>query len=101
MCRVVSGMFSLGGVQGMDWWEKVIVQNCGRALVKPKNQPGGVVLAPKCLKQSTIYCVDVWTAKRSSNTEYNQPRHLQMPEATIRAFHITVNSPLLQSPSSK
>jgi len=27
----------------MDWWEKVIVQNCGRALVKPKNQPGGVV----------------------------------------------------------
>jgi len=24
----------------MDWQEKVIVQNCGRALVKPKNQPG-------------------------------------------------------------
>jgi len=24
----------------MDWWEKVIVQNCGKALVKPKNQPG-------------------------------------------------------------
>ena len=31
---------------GMDWREKVTVQNCGRALVKPKNQPGGVVLAP-------------------------------------------------------
>ena len=29
----------------MDWWEKV-VQICGRALVKPKNQSGGVVLAP-------------------------------------------------------
>ena len=29
---------------------KVIVQNCGRALVKPKNQPGGVVLAPLWLK---------------------------------------------------
>ena len=26
-CEVVSGMFSLGGWQGMDWWEKVTVQN--------------------------------------------------------------------------
>jgi len=25
----------------MDRWEKVTLQNCGRALVKPKNQPGG------------------------------------------------------------
>jgi len=33
------------GGRVMDWWEKVTVQNCGRALVKPKNQPGGVVLA--------------------------------------------------------
>jgi len=39
-------MFSLGGWRGMDWWEKVSVQNCGRAVEKPKNQPGGVVLAP-------------------------------------------------------
>jgi len=39
-------MFSLGGEQGMDWREKVTVPNCGRALVKPRNQPGGVVLAP-------------------------------------------------------
>jgi len=30
----------------MDWWEKVKVQNCGRALLKAKNQPGGAVLAP-------------------------------------------------------
>ena len=30
----------------MDWREKVAVQNCGRALVKLKNQPGGAVLAP-------------------------------------------------------
>jgi len=30
----------------MDWREKVTVQNCARALVKPKNQPGGAVLAP-------------------------------------------------------
>ena len=37
---------TLGGWRGMDWREKIIVQNCGRALVKPKNQPGGVVLAP-------------------------------------------------------
>ena len=44
--EVVSGMFTLGGWWGMDWQEKVIVQNCGRALVKPKNQPGGVMLAP-------------------------------------------------------
>ena len=41
-CEVVSGMFSLGGGWGMDWREKVTVQNCGRALVKPKNQPGGL-----------------------------------------------------------
>jgi len=36
----------IGWVVGMDWWEKITVQNCGRALEKPKNQPGGVVLAP-------------------------------------------------------
>ena len=45
-CEVVSGMFSLGGWQGMDWREKVTLQNGGRAPVKPKNQPGGAVLAP-------------------------------------------------------
>ena len=44
-CKVVSGMFSLGGGRGVDWREKVTVQNCGRALVKPKNQAGGAVLA--------------------------------------------------------
>ena len=45
-CEVVSGMFLLGGwVAGMDWREKVTLQNCGRALVKPKNQAGGAVLA--------------------------------------------------------
>jgi len=38
MSEVVSGMFSLGGWRGMDWWEKAAVQNCGRAPVKPKNQ---------------------------------------------------------------
>ena len=36
-------MFSLGEGQGIDWREKVTVQNCVRALVKLKNQPGGVV----------------------------------------------------------
>ena len=30
----------------MHCWEKVLVQNCGRALLKPKNLPEGVVLAP-------------------------------------------------------
>ena len=30
----------------MDSWEKVTAQNCGRALVKLKNQHGGDVLAP-------------------------------------------------------
>jgi len=65
-------MFSLGGGWGMDWQGKFTIQNCGRAgifslcggagdglagkgysskncvkaLVKPNNQPGGVVLAP-------------------------------------------------------
>ena len=42
----LAGMFSLGGWQGMDRQEKVTVQNCAGVLVKPKNQPGGVVLAP-------------------------------------------------------
>ena len=36
----------IGWVAGDGLVEKVTVQNCGRALVKPKNQPGGVVLAP-------------------------------------------------------
>jgi len=45
-CEVVSGMFSLGGWQGMDWRKKVTAQNCGRSPVKLKNQPGGIVLAP-------------------------------------------------------
>jgi len=50
MCQVVSGMLSLGGGWGMDWQEKFKVQNCGRAPLKPKNQPGGAVLVPQWLK---------------------------------------------------
>ena len=46
----------IGWVAGMDWREKVTVQNCARALVKPKNQPGRVVLA---LNGCIINCVDV------------------------------------------
>ena len=45
-CKVVSGMFSLDGGREMNWWEKVTLQNCGRALVKLKNYPGGAMLAP-------------------------------------------------------
>ena len=36
MCEKESGIFSLGGWWGMDWQEKVTLQNCGRALMKPK-----------------------------------------------------------------
>jgi len=36
MCEVVSGLFSLGGGRGMDWREKITVQNCGKALVRPQ-----------------------------------------------------------------
>jgi len=42
----IKDVFIGWGAGGMEWWKKVIVQNCGRALVKHKNQPGGVVLAP-------------------------------------------------------
>ena len=101
MCKVVLGVFLLGGWRGMDWREKATVQNCDRALVKPKNQPRGVVLAPWWLKWSTLYTVDVWAAKTSSNAVYSQPRHLPVPEAAIRAFHTTMNSPWLQSASSE
>ena len=38
-------MFSLGG-GGDELGEKVTIQNYGRALVKPKDQPRGVVQAP-------------------------------------------------------
>jgi len=69
--------------------------------MKPKNQPGGAVLAPLLLKWSTLYTVDVWAAKTNSNTGYSQPGYLPVPEATIRAFHATMNSPLLQSASSE
>jgi len=37
----------------------------------------------------------------SSKKGYSQPRHLPVPKATIRAFHTTVNSPLLQLASSR
>ena len=38
-------MLTLGGWQGMDWQQNVTVQNCVKALVKPKNLSGGVSLA--------------------------------------------------------
>ena len=60
--------------------EKSYSLNCCGALVKPKNLPRGVVLAPYWLKWHTIYTL--------------QPRHLPVPETTIQAFHITVNSSL-------
>jgi len=34
--------------------------------------------------------------KTSSKTGYCQPGHLPVPETGIQAFHITMNSPLLQ-----
>ena len=46
MCEVISGIFTLGGQWWMEWQAKVIVQNNGRAQVKPKNQSGRAVLAP-------------------------------------------------------
>jgi len=49
-CDVVSGDVLIGWVSGDGLAGKVRVQNCGRTLVKPKNQPGGAVLAPQCLK---------------------------------------------------
>ena len=39
-------MFTMGGQWGMKWWEKFIVQNGGKAQVKPKNQTGRAMLAP-------------------------------------------------------
>jgi len=38
-------MFTLGGWWGMDWREKVIAQNCGRALVKPWRGCAGSLMA--------------------------------------------------------
>jgi len=57
--------------------------------------------AGSLMAEKKLNSVDVWAAKRSSNTGYGQPRHLPVPEAAIQASHITVNSPLLQSASSK
>ena len=42
MCEVVTGRFTLGGWWGMDWQEKITVQNFGRALVKPKTSLEGL-----------------------------------------------------------
>ena len=50
ICEVVSGMFTLDEQWGMEWRAKVIVQNDVRARLKPRNQPGKAVLAPKWLK---------------------------------------------------
>ena len=82
----------------MDWWEKFTVQNCDRELVKPKNQPGGIVLAPWWLKWSTVYTVDVWAAKKNSNTGYSQSRHLPVPEAAIWVFHTPWINPCYNQP---
>jgi len=40
----------IGWVVGDGLAGKFYCSNCGRALVKPKNLPGGVVLAPLWLK---------------------------------------------------
>ena len=42
--------------------------------------------------------MDVWAAKRSSNTGYSQPRHLPVPESAIQAFQITYNQPQVSRP---
>ena len=39
------GFFLWGGGGGVNGGKKVIVQNCGRVLMKPRYQPGEVVLA--------------------------------------------------------
>ena len=96
----VSGMFTLDGwVAGGGLAEKVIAQNF--ALLKPRKQPEWVVATPWWLKWSKINTVDLWTAKTSSNTGYSQPRDLPVAETAIQAFHITMNSLLLQSASSR
>ena len=91
-------MFSLGGWRGMDWRENITVQNCGRALVKPKNQPGGTVLAPQCLKWSTINSVDVWAAQRSSNTGYSQCLNPPFEPFTSPWIHPCYNQPRVSRP---
>jgi len=63
----------------MDWWGKFTIQNGRRALVNPKNQPRGVVLAQM---EQNVHS-DVLTAKASSNTGYSQLRHLPVPETAI------------------
>ena len=40
---------------GKDWREKVTVQNCGRALVKLKNQPGWVVPGSLMAEMATLW----------------------------------------------
>ena len=49
----------------------------------------------------TAYTEDIWTVKASCNTGYCQLRHSPTPETAIPAFHITMNSPLLESASSR
>ena len=44
-------------------------------------------------------CGRLGCSEKQQHWIYSQPRHLPVPEAAIRAFHITVNSPLLQSAS--
>ena len=62
----------------MQQQEKVIVQNGGRAQLKPKTslEGAGSLMA----EISKIYVVDIWTAETSNNTGYCQPRHSPVPE---------------------
>ena len=99
MCEVVSGIAYIGWVVGNGLAGKVLVQNCGRALAKPKNQPGwGCAGSLMAGMKHSLHCGHSGCLKAAT---LDIARHLPVPEAAIRIFHISVNSPLLQSASSK
>jgi len=68
-------------VGGGGWigGKKIQFQIGGRALVKPKNQPGwGCAGSLMAEMKHDLHC-----GRLGSNTGYNQPRHLPVPKAAI------------------
>ena len=92
----------IGWMHGRRWTGKkrlYTVQNCGRALVKHKNQREGVVLAPWWLKWST------WKfglLKQALTLDIASPDTSQCLKPPFEpSIHTSVNSSLLQSALGK
>ena len=86
-------MFTLDGWQGMDWQEKVIVQNC------PKPNLEGLYWLLNSLNELKFTWRMFGLQKQAATVDID--KYLPVPETSIQVFQIIVNLSLLQSASNK